>query len=289
MKRLALLLGFLALVMPQLAAAAEEEDFNPEDEFQLDTWLPIHIGPLDLSVNKAVAYLWLGGLITMALGIGLMRIRIKVDPDTRQTIGETIYDVVQTQIAEQGLPSKAMGLWFPYVATLFLFIWTLNFIGFIPLPLSNETVDVGGLELPAWGIYAATAQLSVTLTLAVFSVVFTHVEGFRWNGPRYLKSFVPAGVPKALIPMMALLEFFSHAFRVVSLSVRLYANMLAGHMLILLMIGLIFIVSGFVAVVTIPFAAAFYLFEVGIVVSIQAFIFATLSAIYIGSAIEPEH
>jgi F-type H+-transporting ATPase subunit a len=100
---------------------------------------------------------------------------------------------------------------------------------------------------------------------------------------------VPAGVPKGLIPMMALLEFISHAFRVVSLSVRLYANMLAGHMLILLMIGLIFIVSGFVAVVTIPFAAAFYLFEVGIVVSIQAFIFATLSAIYIGSAIEPEH
>ena len=289
MKRLALLLGFLALVMPQLAAAAEEEDFNPEDEFQLDTWLPIHIGPLDLSVNKAVAYLWLGGLITMALGIGLMRIRIKVDPDTRQTIGETIYDVVQTQIAEQGLPSKAMGLWFPYVATLFLFIWTLNFIGFIPLPLSNETVDVGGLELPAWGIYAATAQLSVTLTLAVFSVVFTHVEGFRWNGPRYLKSFVPAGVPKALIPMMALLEFFSHAFRVVSLSVRLYANMLAGHMLILLMIGLIFIVSGYAAFLTIPAATAFYLFEIVIVVSIQAFIFAALTAIYIGSAIEPEH
>jgi len=288
-KRLALLLGFLALVMPQLAAAAEEEDFNPEDEFQLDTWLPIHIGPLDLSVNKAVAYLWLGGLITMALGIGLMRIRIKVDPDTRQTIGETIYDVVQTQIAEQGLPSKAMGLWFPYVATLFLFIWTLNFIGFIPLPLSNETVDVGGLELPAWGIYAATAQLSVTLTLAVFSVVFTHVEGFRWNGPRYLKSFVPAGVPKALIPMMALLEFFSHAFRVVSLSVRLYANMLAGHMLILLMIGLIFIVSGYAAFLTIPAATAFYLFEIVIVVSIQAFIFAALTAIYIGSAIEPEH
>jgi F-type H+-transporting ATPase subunit a len=287
-KRLALVLGLLALAAPQPAAAAEG-DFNPEEEFRLESWLPIHIGPLDLSVNKAVAYLWLGGLVTMALGIGLMRLRLKVDPDTRQTLGETIYDAVQTQIAEQGLPAKAMGLWFPYVATLFLFIWTLNFIGFIPLPLSNDTVDVGGLELPTWGIYAATAQISVTLTLAVFSVVFTHVEGFRWNGARYLKSFVPAGVPKALIPMMALLEFFSHLFRVVSLSVRLYANMLAGHMLILLMIGLIFIVSGFAAFLTIPAAAAFYLFEVGIVVTIQAFIFAALTAIYIGSAIEPEH
>jgi F-type H+-transporting ATPase subunit a len=268
---------------------ASTEDFNPEDEFRLKAWVPIHLGPLDLSINKAVAYLWLGGLVTMALGIGLMRIRLKVDPDTRQTLGETIYDVVQTQIAEQGLPSKAIGLWFPYVATLFLFIWSLNFVGFIPLPLSDERFHVGGLALPTWSIYAATAQISVTLTLAIFSVLFTHVEGFRWNGPRYLKSFVPAGVPKGLIPVMAVLEFISHAFRVVSLSVRLYANMLAGHMLILLMIGLIFIVSGFVAVVTIPFAAAFYLFEVGIVVSIQAFIFAALTAIYIGSAIEPEH
>ena len=288
MKRLVVFLGLLALAAPQLAMA-QEEDFNPEDEFRLHEWLPIHIGPLDLSVNKAVAYLWLGGLITMALGIGLMRIRLRVDPDTRQTLGETIYDIVQTQIAEQGLPSKAMGLWFPYVAALFLFIFTVNFIGFIPLPLSDETFEVAGVDIPTWGIYAATAQISVTLTLAIFSVVFTHVEGFRWNGGRYLKSFVPAGVPKGLIPMMAFLEFFSHLFRVVSLSVRLYANMLAGHMLILLMIGLTFIVSGFAAFLTIPAAALFYLFEILIVVPIQAFIFAALTAIYIGSAIEPEH
>jgi F-type H+-transporting ATPase subunit a len=287
-KRLVLLLGLLALALPQVAAAAEEE-FNPEHEFELPAWVSIHLGPLDLSINKAVAYLWLGGLVTMALGVGLMRIRVKVDPDTRQTLGETIYDIVQTQIAEQGLPSKAMGLWFPYVATLFLFIWSLNFIGFIPLPLSDERFHVGGVGIPTWGIYAATAQISVTLTLAIFSVLFTHVEGFRWNGPKYVKSFVPSGVPRALIPMMATLEFFSHAFRVVSLSVRLYANMLAGHMLILLMIGLIFIVSGYAAVLTIPAATAFYLFEVVIVVSIQAFIFAALTAIYIGSAIEPEH
>jgi F-type H+-transporting ATPase subunit a len=268
---------------------AAEEEFNPEHEFELPAWVPIHLGPIDLSINKAVAYLWLGGLVAMALGIGLMRIRIKVDPDTRQTAGETIYEVIQTQIAEQGLPSKAMGLWFPYVASLFLFIWSLNFIGFVPLPLSDERFHLFGLELPTWGIYAATAQISVTLTLAVFTVLFTHVEGFRWNGPKYVKSFVPAGVPKGLIPMMAVLEIISHAFRVISLSVRLYANMLAGHMLILVSIGLIFILSGLAAIVTIPFATVFYLFEVIIVVNIQAFIFAALTAIFIGSAIEPEH
>jgi F-type H+-transporting ATPase subunit a len=275
------------MLLSTFVLAAEE--FNPEHEFELPAWVSIHIGPLDMSINKAVAYLWLGGLVTMALGVGLMKIRVKVDPDTRQTLGETIYDVVQTQIAEQGLPAKAMGLWFPYVATLFLFIWSLNMVGFIPLPLSDERFEVFGLEIPTWGIYAATAQISVTLTLAIISVLFTHVEGFRWNGPKYVRSFVPAGVPKGLIPMMAVLEVTSHAFRVVSLSVRLYANMLAGHMLILLMIGLIFIVSGFAAVLTIPAATAFYLFEVIIVVTIQAFIFAALTAIYIGSAIEPEH
>jgi F-type H+-transporting ATPase subunit a len=280
--------AFLALVAPAPALAIHE--YHPEDEFELKDWLPIHLGPLDLSVNKAVAYLWLGTILTIALGIGLMRLRLKVQPDRRQTIGESIYDVVQTQIAEQGLPSKAIGRWFPYVASLFLYIWVLNLVGFVPLPLSNEKFHIAGVALPTWGIYAATAQLSVTLTLAILSVLFTHFEGFRNNGLGYVKSFVPEGVPKVMVPFMAVLETISHAFRVVSLSVRLYANMLAGHMLILLFIGLIFVLGTVAfAPVSIIFGGAFYLFEVVIVVTIQAFIFAALTAIYIGSAIEPAH
>jgi F-type H+-transporting ATPase subunit a len=200
-----------------------------------------------------------------------------------------VYEIAQTQIAEQGLPTKAIGIWFPYVASLFLFIWVLNAISFIPLPLTSEKWH----GVPTWGIFAATSQLSVTLVLALFSVVFTHVEGVRWNGPRYFKSFVPAGVPPAMVPIMAVLETISHIFRVVSLSVRLYANMLAGHMLILVSIGLLFILSGItfwiVAVVSLPIGIAFYIFEVVIVVTIQAFIFAALTAIYIGTAIEPAH
>jgi len=218
-----------------------------------------------------------------------MRSRLALLPSKRQTIGEAVYELAQTQIAEQGLPSKAIGRWFPYVATLFLFIWTMNILGFVPLPLTGEKYH----GVPVWGIYAVTSQLSVTLVLAVMSVVFTHVEGFRWNGPKYVKSFVPAGVPKAMIPFMALLETISHFFRIVSLSVRLYANMLAGHMLILVSIGLIFILNGitfYIAVpISFPIGIAFYIFELVIVVTIQAFIFAALTAIYIGSAIEPAH
>ena len=252
--------------------------------------MPIHIGPLDMSINKAVVYLWLGSLLTMAIGILLMRFRLRVTPDRRQTIGEQIYDVAQTQVAEQGLPTKAIGRWFPYVASLMLFIWTINMLGFIPLPITGETFTLFGVELPVWGIYAATSSISVTLALALMTFVFTHYEGIRANGPvRYFKSWIPE-VPKAMLPMLVPLEILGQFMRLVSLSVRLFANMLAGHMLILTFIGLIFVLESVVlAVVAVPAATAFYLFEVVIVVSIQAFIFAALSAIYIGSAIEPDH
>ena len=284
MKRALFAVALLALTLPSQALA--RGDFDPTDEFEQHEWVPIHLGPLDLSITKAVAYLMLGAVLTMALGILLMRWRLKVVPDTRQTYGETIYDVAQTQIAEQGLPSKAIGRWFPYVASLFLFILVVNLIGFIPLPLTGETWH----NIPVFGIYAATSSLSVTLALAALTFVFTHFEGIRWNGPtRYFKSWIP-DAPKPLLALIVPLEILGQIMRLISLSVRLFANMLAGHILILTFIGLMFILeSVFLAPLVIPVAAAFYLFEVVIVVGIQAFIFATLSGIYIGSAIEPQH
>jgi F-type H+-transporting ATPase subunit a len=270
-------------------AAAEE--FQPQHEFELDAWVPLELGPIDLSINKAVVYLWVGAIATIMFGIWVMRFGLSLRPTRRQTTGEALYDLLQTQIAESSLPSKAIGRWFPYVASLFLFIWMLNMIGFVPLPISSETFDVGGLDLPTWGIYAATANLSVTLALAFITFTATHVEGLRYNGPTaYFKSWVPTGVPKGLLPLIVPLEIISQFMRLISLSVRLFANMLAGHMLILVMIGLIFIFGNLaLAIIAVPVATAVYLFEVVIVVTIQAFVFALLSAIYIGGAIEPEH
>jgi F-type H+-transporting ATPase subunit a len=284
MRRALFLLATLALMAPSQAFARGE--FDPTTEFELDPWVSIHIGPLDMSINKAVVYLMLGSIVTMALGIFLMRARVGVKPGTRQTIGEQIYEVAQTQIAEQGLPSKAMGRWFPYVASLLLFIFVVNLLGFIPLPLTGETWH----GVPVWGIYAATSSLSVTLALAVMTFVFTHFEGIRWNGPvRYFKSWIPEA-PKGLLILIVPLEILGQFMRLLSLSVRLFANMLAGHILILTFIGLMFILEAvYLAPVVVPVATLFYLFEVVIVVGIQAFIFAALSAIYIGSAIEPEH
>ncbi len=284
MRRALAIATLLALSIP--APAFARGTFDPTTEFEQHEWIPIHLGPLNLSITKAVAYLLLGTALTILLGLFLMRARLALLPDRRQTVGEALYEVAQVQVAEQGLPSKAIGRWFPYVATLLLFIFVVNLIGFIPLPLTGETWH----GVPVWGIYAATSSLSVTLALALLTFVFTHIEGIRWNGPvRYFKSWIPEA-PKPLLALIVPLEVLGQFMRLISLSVRLFANMLAGHILILTFIGLLFILQAvYLAVLVIPVAILFYLFEVVIVVGIQAFIFAALSAIYIGSAIEPQH
>jgi len=280
-RRALLAVSLFALALPSQALARGK--FDPSTEFEQHTWVSIHLGPLDLSITKAVAYLVLGAALTILLGLVLMRGKTL---NRRRTVGEQIYEIAQVQVAEQGLPSKAIGRWFPYVASLMLFIWVVNMLGFIPLPLTGETWH----GIPVWGIYAATSSLSVTLALALMTFVFTHIEGIRWNGPiRYFKSWIP-DVPKVMLPLIVPLEILGQFMRLISLSVRLFANMLAGHMLILTFIGLMFVLQSVaLAVVSVPAATVFYLFEVIIVVSIQAFIFSAISAIYIGSAIEPEH
>jgi F-type H+-transporting ATPase subunit a len=267
------------------SAAFARGEFDPTVEFEQHEWVPIHLGPLNLSITKAVVYLILGTLLTIVVGIVFMRVRLSVRPGVRQTIGEQLYEVAEVQIAEQGLPSRAINRWFPYVASLFLFILIVNFLGFIPLPITGETYH----GIPTWGIYAATSSLSVTLALALLTFVFTHYEGIRNNGfVGYFKSWIPEA-PKGLLFLIVPLEVLGQFMRLISLSVRLFANMLAGHILILTFLGLIFIFQSLALLPVLIPATAFYLFEVVIVVGIQAFIFAALSAIYIGSAIEPQH
>ena len=290
MRKLAAAALTLFLVLPATAFAAESgstsEEFDPAHEWELQTWVDL---PFGMDINKAVAYLMLGTVCTILLGIVLMRVKAGKGPDRKQALGEIVYEMAQVQVAEQGLPTKAIGRWFPYVASLMIFIWVINILGFIPLPLSDEKFEIGGVELPTLAIFAATSTLSVTLALAFMTWTFTHIEGIRHNGVRrYLQSWVP-DVPKAMLPLIIPLEILGQFMRLISLSVRLYANMLAGHMLILTFIGLIFLTHWAVFPFSVLMGTVFYLFEVLIVVSIQAYIFAALSAIYIGSAIEPEH
>jgi len=160
-----LALALTALALPSPASARGH--FDPTTEFEQHKWIPIHLGPLDLSITKAVVYLMIGTVGTILVGLVLMR---GPTLTRRGTVGEQIYEVAQTQVAEQGLPSKAIGRWFPYVATLMIFIWVVNLVGFLPLPLTGERWH----GVPTWGIYAATSSLSVTLALALLTFVFTH-------------------------------------------------------------------------------------------------------------------
>src|SRR5689334_12020004 len=122
MRRLLPFLATLALVAP--ANAFARGDFDPTTEFEQHEWIPIHLGPLNLSITKAVAYLMLGTVLTIAFGLVFMRGRGK--GNRQETVGEMVYEIAQTQIAEQGLPAKAIGRWFPYCASLLLFIFVVN-------------------------------------------------------------------------------------------------------------------------------------------------------------------
>ena len=152
MKRALVTLSTLALLVP--ANAFARGTFDPTTEFEQHEWIPIHLGPLNLSITKAVVYLMLGTVATIAFGLFFMRWQAGPQAGRRETIGELVYEIAQTQVAEQGLPTKAIGRWFPYVATLMLFIFVVNFLGFIPLPLTGETWH----GVPVWGIYAATRR-----------------------------------------------------------------------------------------------------------------------------------
>jgi F-type H+-transporting ATPase subunit a len=184
----------------------------------------------------------------------------------------------------------------PFTASIFIFVWFLNVTSFVPLPL-NSHHQIGDIDfLHAFGIYAVTSNIFCTVTLAIMTFLVYHYEGIKAHGfGGYLKTW-SAGQSGPVLLLVYPVEILTNlVLKPVSLAVRLFANMLSGHVLILLMMALAGIIGG--AVVTSFFAQAagtvvalaFYLFEVGLVASLQAFIFAVLSAIYISSAAEEHH
>jgi F-type H+-transporting ATPase subunit a len=191
------------------------------------------------------------------------------------------------------MDSKMAAKWFPFIGALFLFIWFNNLIGYIPLPTSTEhKVDILGAKIPSFALYASTANLSVPLVLALVVWISYNVEGIRAKGfVGYLKGLIPAGVKGPLLLLIFPLEIFSNFMRLMSLSVRLFANILAGHLIILFMAGALAVLLGIAALgwLTFPAGVALILFEVAHVATLQAFIFATLTAIYLGGAVAAEH
>jgi F-type H+-transporting ATPase subunit a len=272
-------------------SGGKNEEFQPQEEFKLDPWIKIDLGFADLSFNKAVLYLLLTCAATTFAMVWIAR-RMTQRPNKIQTAVEVAYDLTYNNIARGNMDSKTAARWFPFVATLFFFIWFSNMIGYIPLPVNDhETIDIFGIDFPAFALYAATANLSIPLMLTLLVFVLYQAQGIRAKGFRaYFRGWIPSGTPDKLRPMILVIEVISQFVRIISLSVRLFANILAGHLLILFMGGGLAVLLGLAVLgwITLPLALAFFIFEVGLVATLQAFIFATLTSIYFGEATSAE-
>jgi F-type H+-transporting ATPase subunit a len=289
------LLTIFVVVLIFGAKRQDNNEFQPQREFKLDTWVNLP-GPFD--INKGVLYVVLAALLTVVTMVYISR-RMQARPNRVQTAVETVYAFIRDDITGGNMDDKMARKWFPFLATLFFFIWFSNLIGYIPLPTnSHESFEVFGLQIPAFALYAATANISVPLVLALVVFVSFNVEGIRAKGlGGYLKSLIPQGVGgsgfvgKLGVAALFALELLSNFMRLLSLSVRLFANILAGHLIILFMSGGLAVLLGLevLGVFTLPAGIALYLFELGLVATLQAFIFAVLSAIYLGGAVAEGH
>jgi F-type H+-transporting ATPase subunit a len=278
-----------------LGSEGKNDAFKPQNEFFLDPWVTLKVGGIDLSINKVVLYL----VLATGLTIGVMTYiakRMQREPNKTQMAVELAYDLTRNNITGGNLDAKMAARWFPFLATLFFFIWFSNMIGFIPLPTNTEhEISIFGLQIPSLSLYAATANLSIPLALTLVVWISYHVEGVRAKGffP-YLASWLPPGLEDMNAPAKGfffVIEAISHFARLISLSVRLFANILAGHLLLLFMGGGLAVLLGIAALglLTFPLAFAFFMLELGLIATLQAFIFATLTAIYLGGATAASH
>ena len=275
-----MLLGLVALGLLAFAPGGVKEDFAVAGEFNLEPIITLPtIGPFDLSINKAVIYLWLATAIIVILAVVISR-SLKITPGRFQYAVEALYELARDGIVGSVMKS-GKATWFPYVGAVFFFVLVNNLLGLLPLPFGEN-------HQPSF--YAATATLFVTATLALFTFVFTHYAGIRKNGAvRYFKAWAPPSAPPVLKQVIFVIHAVSEVFRLISLSVRLFANMLAGHAILGVFFAMALIFQSYLAAVILQGGSVLiYLFEVFVAV-IQAFIFAILSAVYIGGARDQDH
>jgi F-type H+-transporting ATPase subunit a len=275
--------GGLLLLVVIFGFGHKNNTFQIQNEFKLINWVSLGI----FSINRAVLYLFISTILTILTTVWIAN-RMHQRPNKVQTAVEALFSLMRDNITRGNMDDSMAAKWFPFLGALFLFIWFNNLIGYIPLPTnSEETFNLFGAHIPDFALYAATANVSVPLVLALIVFVAFNWTGIRTQGPiGYVKSLIPSGVSGPILILIFPLEVISTFMRLISLTIRLFANILAGHMIILFMSGGLAVLLGlsFLGWFTLPFAVLLYLFELGLVATLQAFIFATLAAIYIGGA-----
>lgn len=257
---------------------------GPLEQFEITRLIPIPVGlePVDLSITNSTLWMFIGiGLATLLLTFATRRLQLV--PGAMQSLGEMTYEFIAKMLrdatGDEGRPL------FPFIFTLFLFIFMSNFLGLLPTIPGTPA----GLH-----VFTPTSHIIVTFALAVLSVGLVLVVGFVKNGLGFLKLFAPAGVPWWLMPLIVPIEVVSFLSRPISLAVRLFANMLAGHIVLKVFAG--FVVSllaaggALTALSIIPLIGIVmvYLLEF-LVAFLQAFVFAVLSCIYLQDALHPSH
>jgi F-type H+-transporting ATPase subunit a len=263
----------------------QNNTFSIVAPYQLTTWVHL-VGPIDL--NKGVLYL----LMTMALTLGVLvwvARRMQMRPNRVQTAVEWLYDLSK-RLTNDSMNEEMSRKWFPLVFTLFVFVLITNLLGYIPLPINTvDKINLDGFRFPSFQIFAADTNVALPLVLALGVFIAYNVEGLRHHGFRgYLKSLVPSGVGGGMLLFLYPLEILSHFLRLLSLAIRLWANLLAGHLLIDFMAGDMAVLLGlpYLGWLTLPLGVVIYLFECVLIAGLQAFIFAILTSIYIGGAVE---
>jgi F-type H+-transporting ATPase subunit a len=273
-------LGFKSHKAPAVMSGV----FSPTNEFKLDTWFSV--GPVDF--NKGVLYLLIATGITLGLMLYIAK-RLKERPGRLQAAVEMFYGLT-SGMAKENLDDGMSKKYFPLIATLFIFILVSNLIGYIPLPVNSiDKFTIFGAHIPSFQIYAADTNVAFPLMLALLVFILFTWEGLKaHHGPvGFLKSLMPGGVKGGMVPMIFGIEILSYFLRLVSLTVRLWANLLAGHMLIAFMGGELGVLVGdpWVQWLLLPIGIAIFMFEAVLIAGLQAFIFSILTAIYLGSAV----
>jgi F-type H+-transporting ATPase subunit a len=282
------ILGFyvlgIALLVVIFGFGHKNNVFQIQNEFQLINWVDLGV----FSINRAVLYLFISTILTIVTMVWIAG-RMHDRPNKVQTAVEVLFSLMRENITRGNMDDSMAAKWFPFIGALFLFIWFCNLVGYIPLPTNSEqTFNIFGAHIPSFALYAATANISVPLVLALVVFVSFNWVGVRAHGPiGYVKSLIPSGVHGPMLLLIAPLEIVSNFMRLISLTIRLFANILAGHLIILFMSGGLAVILGlsFLGWFTLPVGIAVYLFELGLVATLQAFIFATLAAIYVGGAV----